>query len=112
MEPAKAIFPFSGDLGARNGLIPDDEETDSGTEVNIGYDPLWVPIGLLGSPMFSSRQNSHIILDLSEIFPETLTSFSILMWIRPMKSDYGTVLVSKSGTLIIYFPFFTSLRVI
>ena len=94
VEPAKAIFPLSDDLGPRNALAPEDEDDTSGTEANIGYDPLWVPNGLLGSPMFASRQNSHIILDLSNLFPETITAFSILMWVRPTKSDYGTVLVS------------------
>ena len=94
MEPAKAIFPLSNDLGPGNALAPEDEDDTSGTEANIGYDPLWVPNGLLGSPMFASRQNSHIILDLSNIFSKTITAFSILMWVRPTKSDYGTVLVS------------------
>ena len=99
MEPAKAIFPLSDDLGARNALAPEDEDDTSGTEANIGYDPLWVPNGLLGSPMFASRQNSHIILDLSNIFPKTITAFSILMWVRPKKSDYGTVLAARSGSM-------------
>ena len=96
VEPAKAIFPLSDDLGPRNALAPEDEDDTSGTEANIGYDPLWVPNGLLGSPMFASRQNSHIILDLSNLFPKTITAFSILMWVRPKKSDYGTVLVSMT----------------
>ena len=46
--------------------------------------------------MFASRQKSHIILDLSNIFTKTITGFSILMWVRPTKSDYGTVLVSMT----------------
>ena len=100
MEPAKAIFPLSGDLGPRNALAPEDEDDTSGTEANIGYDPLWVPNGLLSSPMFASRQNSHIILDLSSVFPKTLTAFSILMWVRPKNSDYGTVLVSTYDKII------------
>ena len=72
-------------------MANEDDGDTSGTEINVGYDPLWVaPTGLLGSPMFSTRQKSSIILDLSDIFPETLTAFSILMWVRPNKADQDT----------------------
>ena len=35
-------------LGPRNALAAEDDDKAAGTEVNLGYDPLWVPTGLLG----------------------------------------------------------------
>ena len=35
-------------LGPRNALAAEDDDKAAGTEVNVGYDPLWVPTGLLG----------------------------------------------------------------
>ena len=48
VKPAKVIFPLSEALGPRNALAAEDDDKAAGTEVNVGYDPLWVPTGLLG----------------------------------------------------------------
>ena len=48
VKPAKVIFPLSEALGPRDALAAEGDDGTSGTEVNVGYDPLWVPTGLLG----------------------------------------------------------------
>ena len=96
VKPARAIYPLSKALGPVNALAPEDDE-NIGTESNIAYDPLWVPnVGILGSPLFSARMKSQIMLDLSPIFPssETVTAFSILVWVRIRAGHYRDVVVS------------------
>ncbi len=94
VRPAKAIFPLSKAAGPLNALGEDEES--SGTEINMAYDPLWVPTGLTGSPMFSSRVRSHMVLDMSTIFPENIpiTQISILMWVKPRVKNHIPIIVS------------------
>ena len=77
-----AIFPLSKALGPLNVLDGGDDGS-SHTEYNVAYDPLWVPVGLLGSPLFSRQLESYISLDLSTLFSDNVRALSILFWIRP-----------------------------
>lgn len=65
-------------------------------EKNVGYDKLWAPSTLLGSPMFYDKlsHSSYIKVDLSKELKD-LQMLSILFWARPTGSDMGVALVQK-----------------
>ena len=115
MKEAKAIFPLSQDYGPKNVLS--DEDDSLGTEINVGYDPLWVPVGLRSSPMFSGGLKSHMILDISSSLPQeqAITAISILMWVRPTKIPRKTALVcltSITGSTVIFKKFLSRLQML
>ena len=90
-----AIFPLGKALGPINVL--DGEDDGSGhTEHNIAYDPLWVPTGQFGSPLFSSGLESYMSLDLSTLFGDNTRSLSILFWVRPRDFSADTIFDVKA----------------
>ena len=90
-----AIFPLGQALGPKNVLDGEDDGSNH-AEYNIAYDPLWVPTGQFGSPLFSGTLRSYITLDLSSLFTNNVKAFSMLMWVRPSQFGEKTLLVSFS----------------
>ena len=93
LKPPVAIFPLGQAIGPKNVLNAEDDGS-SHAEHNVAYDPLWVPTGQFGSPLFSNSLQSYITLDLSTVFPNSFQAFSILMWVRPKLADTKTLFVS------------------
>jgi hypothetical protein len=89
----KALFPLNKTSGPLDILVNE----VSGNELSVGYDSLWVPTGQLGSPFFIDQldHQSHMDFDFSTILAETVTDFTVLLWVKPTKTTNGILFVSS-----------------
>lgn len=90
VKAPEVLFPFDKINGPNDVL---DKEI-LGYDSKIGYDTLWVPTGVLGSPLFDSHLDHTSYLDIDFDGKLAITNaMSILMWVNPSFPDLRTLFV-------------------
>lgn len=92
VKAPKVLFPFDKSNGPNDVL----DMSIHGSESNLAYDLLWVPTGVLGSPLFDSHlaHNSYVDLDFDSKVSIT-NAMSILMWVKPSFPELRSLLVCR-----------------